>query len=154
MKFKSLCLTACACLSLLAIAAQAQREVTAFASFKIRYATGHTTEAAYGCVAESYGAVVNNCKYEVFLEFDTPMDNNVAHTLSVQNYVHGTGTTGATCQTWSYDGNGNGQPGTPETFDPTGAQTLTLTSIVFGDNVALLCNVPPGQGISAINYNQ
>lgn len=153
MKIKSTFLGICVALSVLAAGIRVQaRSIDAFSSFHVQVSTG-SQQNAYTCVQESYGAVVNKCTYEVRLAFELPVDNDVVHTVSVQNYVKGTGTTGANCSVWSYDGNGNGQAGKSLTFSPNGQQTLNFTSILFGNNISLLCHIPVGEGIGAITWN-
>ena len=54
-----------------------------------------------------------------------------------------------------YDGNGNGEFGTNGTFNASGAQTLSFTSILFGstgNTISLLCDLPVGEGVSAISW--
>jgi hypothetical protein len=68
--------------------------------------------------------------------------------------VNGTGSVGTSCSVWSYDGNGTGRQGTNLTFVPHGAETLTFTSVLFGDGISLLCDVPPGEGIGSLTWNQ
>lgn len=138
--------------SMLAHAAGIELTVNAFNSFHVRLPID-PTDAPYQCITESDGAVVNGCSYEVHLSFDLPVYEAVVHTLKVQNYTHGTGSAGATCNVWSYDGNGGGMEGTNATFNLSGQQTLTFTSVLFGNSVALLCDIPSGEGIGAITWN-
>jgi hypothetical protein len=104
-------------------------------------------------VTESWGAVVNNCTYEVDISFDLVIDHLIVHKVKAQNYVNGTGTTGASCAAWTFDGDGNGKGGPALVFNPNGAQTLTFTTVPFGNNLSLLCNLPSGEGISSIRWN-
>jgi hypothetical protein len=153
MKTKSLLLAICfAVATIPAHAAGIEFTKPAFESFHVRLPID-ATDMPYNCITEDYGAVVNGCTFEVHLVFDLPVYQAVVHTLNVQNYVSGTGTTGATCNVWSYDGNGNGREGTNLTFNASGEQTLTFTSIKFGNSLALLCDIPVGEGISAITWN-
>jgi hypothetical protein len=154
MKFKSLFLGICFGLSMLSAGIPAQaRTQSAFSSFHVRLPIDQTQDP-YNCVTESWGAVINSCAYDVTLTFDLPVDYKIVHTLEVQNYVNGTGTTGARCTLWSYDGKGGGQAGTTNlTFNPNGEQTLTFTSALFGNSIALDCEVPRGAGLGAISWN-
>ena len=153
MKLKSLYFGICILLSTLVagVPAFATHTTTAFNSFHVRSPLA-PSKNAYACITESYGALVNSCGYAVSVSFDLPVDTATVHTIKVQNYVAGTGTAGATCYVWSYDGDRNGSEGSSATFNPNGAQTLTFTSALFGNSLSLLCDVPVGAGIATINW--
>jgi hypothetical protein len=155
MKFKSLFFGICFALSTLVASAPASAwTVSAFSSFHVRLPID-STQNPYNCITESYGAVINNCSYSVTLVFNLPLANVGFHYLYAQNYVHGTGKTGATCTVWSFDGDGNGRNGTTNlTFNPNGVQTLVFDSADFGNTMTLDCSVPTGAGIGAINYTE
>jgi len=130
-----------------------QWTTNAYNSFRVRLPVGKDSDA---CLTESEGAVINNCTYQVSVVFDSPIifrKDPIIHTITAQNYVHGTGAVGATCTIWSYDGNGNGEFGTNQTFKPNGAQALNFTSLRFGNTISLLCDLPVGEGISALQWN-
>ena len=150
MNLKSLYFGICVLLSTLVAGAPAfaTHTTTAFNSFHVR----SSAAASANCLAESYGALVNNCPATVSVSFDLPVDDQVVHTIKVQNYVAGTGTFGATCFVWSYDGDRNGEEGSSATFNPNGAETITFTSALFGNSLSLLCDIPAGAGIATINW--
>jgi len=154
MKSRSLLFGICLLSTLIfSLPAVAAHTATAFSLFHVlRPIDGVSTP--YECLKEDWGAVYNNCGYDLALAFTLPIDKAkaAAHTVKVQNYVKGFGTSGATCYLWSYDGDGNGQEGTVATFNANGAQTLTFKSAVFGNSISLLCDVPSGAGIGAINW--
>lgn len=132
---------------------QEEWTTNAYSSFHVRLPVGKDSDA---CITESEGAVINNCKYEVSVVFDSPVifrKDPIVHYITAQNYVNGTGTVGATCNIWSYDGNGGGKEGTNSRFNPNGAQALTFTSLKFGNTISLLCDLPVGEGISALHWN-
>jgi hypothetical protein len=155
---QSLFLGICLALSLVAANApayaQAPRWTTAFTSFHIRYPLD-STHNPYACVVESYGAAVNQCPYQVGMMFNLSIDGlDYEHNIYAQNFVFGTGRTGATCYAWSYDGNGHGAEGTVATFHANGVQSLTFTTVSTGDTISLLCDVPPGEGISSLEWDR
>ena len=155
-KHQSLFLGICLVISLVATNAPAyaqERWTTAFTSFHIRYPLD-SAHNPFACVIESYGAAVNQCPYQVGLMFDLPIDElGYDHYVYAQNYVFGTGRTGATCYAWSYDGDGHGTEGTISTFHANGVQTLPFTVLLMGgDTISLLCDVPPGEGISSLKW--
>jgi hypothetical protein len=104
------------------------------------------------------GAVINNCKYQITVAFDLPIVNQeIVHTVSVQNYVGGTGAVGADCLTWSYDGNGHDAEGTYIYFNPNGAQILTSTAALIPNtphSITLFCTLPVGEGVASLTWNQ
>jgi hypothetical protein len=157
MKLKATSLFLGLCLAILAVvaspaSAKTTRSVPAFESFHVWNPS--TRAAALNCLNESTGAVINNCKYQLILAFDLPIDHQgIVHTVSVQNYANGTGTVGANCNTWSYDGNGGDAEGTYIYFNPNGAQTLSSTAALFGDTITLFCTLPVGEGVSSITWN-
>jgi len=125
----------------------------AYNSFRVRLPVGKDSDA---CLTESEGAVINKCNYEVSVVFDSPIifrKDPIVHYITAQNYVNGTGTVGATCNIWSYDGNGKGKEGTNQTFKPNGEQALNFTSQKLGNTISLLCDLPVGEGISALHWN-
>lgn len=145
------------CLMIVAANAPAYtRTTTAFASFHVRYPLS-SVQNPYSCLAGNYGAVVNQCGYQVGLMFDLPVDGSNTYAIAVQNFALGNGFLGGpTCYAWTYDGNGNGAEGTSGTFIPRGAQTLTFTTAVVSNTneaIALLCDVPSGSGISSLSVS-
>jgi hypothetical protein len=126
----------------------------AFTSFHVRLPEGLLNPAEItGCITESYGAAINSCPFEVHLAFNLPVYVQGVHDVSVQNYVNGSGTQGATCNVWSYNGDGQGSEGTNDTFDARGVQTLIFITKPFGNTIALFCDIPAGEGISSITWN-
>jgi hypothetical protein len=151
---QTLFLGMCLGLSLLAANVPAyaqQRQTTAFSAFHIR-APLDPTHNPYACVTESYGALQNQCSYEVDVMFDMPAETSSTHYVWAQNFVHGTGSTGATCSLWTYDGNGNGRLGTVFTFPARGVFYALFYPAVSGNNFSLLCNLPSGEGISSVYW--
>ena len=163
MKLKTISLFLGLCLAILAIAAspasaQSTRSVPAFESFHVwAPGTGLTRSGDLNCLNESKGAVINNCKKQLIVAFEMPIDNQgIVHTVNVQNYVGGTGTTGANCNTWTYDGNGNDAEGSYIFFNPNGAQTLPSTAVLIPNTtnyITLFCTLPVGEGVSALTWN-
>ena len=88
--------------------------------------------------------------------FDLPIDDSgvrEAHDIFIWNFAGGSGTTGASCYAWSYDGDGNGSEGSSGTLKANGDEMIELwTSIESDYNIALLCDVPPGEGIGALAW--
>jgi hypothetical protein len=161
MKHKTSLLILGLCLAVVAIAAssasaQTMRYEPAFESFHV-WQPDTKDGAALNCLGESMGAVINNCKYQVILAFDLPIDNQgIVHTVSAQNYVNGTGTTGSYCSAWTYDGNGNDAQGTYFYFNPSGAQTLSSTAVLLPNTtnyITLFCVIPEKEGVSALSWN-
>jgi hypothetical protein len=148
----SLLLGICLAVSVIAASPAYARTTTAFTSFRLRLPID-STQNPYNCITESYGAVVNNCAYQVSVSFDLIIDHPIVHTVKAQNYVSGTGTIGTSCAVWSYDGNGSGRASPILGFKPNGEQTLTFSSILFGDTISLLCDSPSGEGVSSITWN-
>lgn len=126
------------CLMIVAANAPAYtRTTTAFASFHVRYPLS-SVQNPYSCLAGNYGAVVNQCGYQVGLMFDLPVDGSNTYAIAVQNFALGNGFLGGpTCYAWTYDGNGNGADGTSGTFIPRAAQTLTFTTAVVSNPTKL-----------------
>jgi len=112
----------------------------------------------YTCLTEANGAVVNNCTYDVSLEFNLPISTwDDYHTITVQDYWQwASGTTRFYCQAYAYNGaQGSAVTLTPEYFFTAASETNTLSLFVptSGDTMQLICwNVPPGDGIASINW--
>jgi hypothetical protein len=161
MKLKATSLVLGLCVAIMAVAAspasaQSTRSVPAFESFHV-WSPSTKAAAALNCLNESKGAVINNCKYQLILAFDLPIDKQgIVHTVSVQNYVGGTGTVGANCNTWTYDGDGDDAQGTYIYFNPNGAQTLSSTAVLIPDTtntITLFCTLPLGEGVASLTWN-
>lgn len=126
-------------------------------SASARTAAGWTSYHVYppsasSCLGEYYGAVVNNCSFQVDLRFDTVVDNAGSHTIYVTNSPNGYGA--VTCQALDFPGTDTYYPGETKTFNPSGQQTLGLNVYVYGGhNMVLSCSVPPQRGISNVNWN-
>jgi hypothetical protein len=141
------------CLALTALAATVPayaRSTTGFNSFHIL-----TPDSAYGCVGESWGAVVNNCKYPVTFVFETTVENDGWHTINAWDSPSGTGAFG--CYAISFGENGKTQhyEGEAATFNEFGQESLNFSAFVNpGWSLSLYCwDVPPGRGISLLNWN-
>lgn len=118
-------------------------------------ASGQKATTVINCLKESFGAVVNTCKSEVYTVFELPVNSSpssTVYTLSVQNYADGTGKARANCVVWSFDGLGHGEAGTNATFNAIGAQTLEFTSVAFGNAISLHCYIPVNEGIASITW--
>jgi hypothetical protein len=162
MKCKATSLFLGLCLAILAVAAspasaQSTSYEPAYEAFHV-WSPSKDASAALACLNESKGAVINNCTYQLILAFDLPIENQgIVHTVTVQNYVGGTGTVGANCNTWTYDGNGHDAEGSYIYFNASGAQTLTSTAKQISDTnnfITLFCTLPEGEGVSALSWNQ
>lgn len=154
MKLKATSLFMELCLAILAVAASPAyaRSSTGFSAFRV-WVQGTVTTNSYLCLGEDFGAVVNDCKHNVNLDFELPTDSPGTKTFSVQDYW-GTFSKSFTCQIYSYEGNGqNYNYGGSIDFTAAG-QTLTLSVDVPSDwSVQVLCpNVPAGEGIANLNW--
>jgi hypothetical protein len=161
MKTKSTLLFLGFCLAMLAVAAspvsaQSSRSVPAFESFHV-WDPSTKAGTALNCLDESKGAVINNCKYEIIVAFNLPIDNQgVVHTVTALNYVGGTGTEGASCNTWTYDGNGHDAEGPSFSLPASGEGSgSSAASLISGTTnyITLFCTLPTGEGVSALTWN-
>jgi hypothetical protein len=103
MKLNSASLFTGVCLVLSAFTAVPAFAVSA-TGFSLFHVEGplSSTENPYTCLNESNGAVVNNCSYDVSLEFNLPINTLGVKSLSVQN-LWGT-TPSFSCTVYAYSG--------------------------------------------------
>jgi hypothetical protein len=140
---------------LLAVAARPAhaRSSSGFSAFRV-WVQGTVSTNSYLCLGENFGAVVNDCKHEVYLDFDLPMDNAGTKTIAVQDFW-GPLSTAFTCQIYSYEGKGQNYMygGSIDFTAP--SQTLTLSVDAPSDwTVQVLCpNVRSGGGIANLHWN-
>jgi hypothetical protein len=149
------------CLAILAAAASPAyaRSTTGFSAFRLQGTTkAELADNPYSCLTELFGAVINNCKKPVSLEFDLPIDHIGTKNVQVQDYYAGTDAENTfTCQVSAYAGtSASDTPGSFINFTAP-LQNLTATVDVTADgmSIQLICSdVPPGGGISNLNWNQ
>jgi hypothetical protein len=130
---------------------------TAFNLAKIEYHKGDSAQIQYNCLLSASGAIVNECgDNTVTLSFDLVINNPGVWTITALNYWAGTGSTGVSCRAWSYDGYGHASDSATQTFNAGGQEQLTFYSpyVEPAGSMTLICTVPPGQGLSLINWNQ
>jgi hypothetical protein len=133
------------------------RSTTGFSAFHVEGPI-NSSENPYQCLVENNGAVVNNCSYPVSLEFDLPIDNTGSHNIPIQDYW---GTVSVfdsfTCEAYAYAGNqGSSTVGTSATFYEPAQPNVNINVNVSnnGMSIQVICwNVPPGEGISNINWS-
>jgi|HubBroStandDraft_5_1064220.scaffolds.fasta_scaffold40468_3 hypothetical protein len=156
MKRKTASLFLGLCLAIFAVAASPAhaRSTTGFSAFHVEN-QGTLSSNPYTCVGESYGAVVNNCSYAVSLEFDLPVDNSGTHSITVQDYWYGwPNNTDFSCQAYSYAGNGSYEYGGQITFSEPVQSLQFSVNVPNSWSMQVICwNVPPGGGISNINWS-
>lgn len=156
MKHKATSLFLGLCFSILAVAASPAyaRSTTGFSAFHVE---GPTGSDPYTCLNEANGAVVNNCTYDVSLEFDLPVDNTGGKTITVQDYWYGwPNNTSFQCVSYAYTGTEpSSTVGSTITFDLPGQSLSTDVNVANGGmSIQLICwSVPPGGGIANINWN-
>ena len=126
------------------------RSTSGFNSFHIL-----SPSSASSCVTESWGAVVNNCTYDVTFVFDLPVDNDGAKTVSAVDYINGTGSFGCYAISFGQNGRNDYDEGQAQTFNGSGQQSLNFSTYVYpGWSLSLYCwSVPPGRGIQLLNWN-
>ena len=129
------------------------RSTTAFSAFHVE---SPLASSPMTCLSESNGAVINNCSYNVSLEFNLPIDSKGSKSILVQDYWTGTGQENTfACQSYAYTGTtGSSIPGSTIYFN---APYQNYNSIVYpsasGDSIQLICwNVPPGGGVANLNW--
>jgi hypothetical protein len=153
------------CLAILAGAASPAyaRSTTGYSAFKVQQgkANQYGTNNPYSCITEFYGEVVNYCAYNVYMEFDLPIDTDGSFRVSVQNLSFDSQNT-FNCTVGSYTGNGSigYEKATFQFLGSGGAhQTESVNiSAVAGGTIQLICNVPAKasngvSGIADINWN-
>jgi len=106
------------------------------------------------CVAESFGAAVNRCNFNINLTFELVVDTPGWKHITVWDAPGGYGA--FTCVAANFSGVNNGiGVSDGKTFNPEGQEQLDFWIYVHpGDGLSLYCfNVPPSKGISNINWN-
>jgi hypothetical protein len=88
---------------------------------------------AYGCVIESWGAVVNNCTYDVDFVFDLPVDTQGSKTVSGEDYIGGTGSFGCYAISFGTDGKSDNNSSSTQTFNASGQELLNFPVKVDAD---------------------
>jgi hypothetical protein len=145
----------CFSLSVAATVQAQERQVTGFSSFHV---TGPLVPPSgqlppYECLGESWGAVINNCTYDVSLAFNLPIDNPGNVVITLQDYW-GTWPGGTfTCSTAAVNGLGSSGIASWGTFF-TNSQPIFL-AVDPNASQAILVNcgpIPPGAGISKIAW--
>jgi hypothetical protein len=131
------------------------RSTTAFNSFKVWMSSPNAFKATYGCLTESFGAVVNNCAFPVSLLFDVPVDDAGSHTFTVQNYFDGTDAENTfSCYTYAYNGTGGIVYGNAINFTGPGQSRETTVDVADASSVQLICkDIPKGGGVANLNWN-
>jgi hypothetical protein len=132
------------------------RATSGYNSFKVWMASKNQFKATYGCLTESFGAVVNNCAFPVSLLFEITVENAGSHTVTVQNYFKGNDAENTfTCQTFGYDGVGGIMDGTVINFQsPTELLTSTISVPTANNSIQLICkDIPKGGGVANISWN-
>lgn len=157
MKLKATMLFLGLCLALSVVAASPAyaRSIPAFSSFHVQSATV-LTDDAYLCLTEDNGAVVNNCAYDVNLEFDLPIDAVGNKTISVQDYWNGPSQfTSFECVSYAYTGKSSSSTsGTIITFTAPLMELKTKDSVPSGNSMTVICwQVPPGEGVAGLHWN-
>jgi hypothetical protein len=165
MKSKLTSLVLGICLAILAGATSPAyaRSTTGYSAFKVQQgkANQYGSKNPYSCITEFYGEVVNYCPYNVYMEFDLPIDTDGSFQVSVQNLSFDSRNT-FNCTLGSYTGNGSlGYQKVTFQFLGTGGAHQTKTvdiSAVAGGTIQLVCNVPGNNsgglsGIADINWN-
>jgi hypothetical protein len=160
MKLKAASLFLGVCVAILAVASTPAfaRNNTGFSAFHVEGPLdGAGTADPYLCLNEDDGAVVNNCTYDVSLEFDLLIDDTGSKSITVQDYFLGTDADNTfSCTSYAYTGTENsGTVGTTISFTaPLQKKTSTVTA-ASGDSIQLICsNVPPGGGVASLNWTK
>ncbi len=155
MKLKATPLFLGLCLAVMAVAASPAfaRSTTAFSAFHVESPIGSDP---YTCLSENNGAVVNNCSYDVDLEFDLPIDTKGSKTITVQDYWTGSDQENTfSCQSYAYTGTeGYSTEGTKIDFTgPLQSKTSTVNVSTGGMSIQLICRgVPPGGAVANLNW--
>lgn len=158
MKLKVTSLVLGICLAVLASAANPAfaRSTTAFSAFRVWEQFVNQYNNPLGCLTEYYGAVVNNCPYSVNLEFDLPVDTAGMHTITVQNWWHGTDKSELfSCESSAYPGSSDSNVvGDRITFGAPGESYPSNVYVYPGWSIQVVCwDVPPNGGVANFNWN-
>jgi hypothetical protein len=143
------------CVALLAIAASPAyaRSTTAFSAFHVE---SPIASDPYTCLSENNGAVVNNCTYDVDIEFDLPIDTTGTKSITVQDYWAGTDQENTfSCKSYAYTGSeGASTQGTAIDFTATQQSFVTRVQVTAKESIQVICwQVPPGGGVANFNWN-
>jgi hypothetical protein len=114
------------------------------------------TQNAYLCLTESNGAVVNNCTYDVNLEFNLTINSLGKKSISVQNLWDTTPPSSFTCVAYAYSGVSNSSYAqTDLVYNPTdNAFSGSIDVTESGSSIQVICwGVPEHYGIANINWN-
>jgi len=156
MKLNAASLLSGFCMALMAIAAR-PAEARSNTAFSAHHIENPLDSNAYTCVTEDNGAVFNNCKYNVSLEFDLPIDTPGSKTVDVRDFFNGTNAQNTfPCVLYAYSGMQGNSIQSPTIFF-TSPRTLksTTVNVPEGWNIQLICwNIPPGGGIASLDWNQ
>ena len=125
------------------------RTTTGWNSFRVWSPLGAET-----CVAESFGAAVNICDYDINLTFELLVDTPGLKTVTVVDAPGGYGV--LTCSAVAFSGQNNGLVSSDaKTFNPFGQEALTFqVPVAAGWGMAVYCwGVDSGKGIATITWN-
>ncbi len=157
MKLTSASLFTGVCLAISALTAIPAYAVssTAFSLFHVEGPLS-STENSYLCLGENNGAVVNNCTWDVSLEFNLPINSLGAKSISVQNLWGSPPLHSFTCTVYAFSGlTGSSYAETALAYNASSNSfngSIDLTA--NGSSMQVICwNVPPGQGIANFNWN-
>ena len=137
-----------ALVTLAAIPPAEARSTTGWNAFRVWGPLG-----ADQCVAESFGAAVNRCNFNINLTFELAVDNPGWKHVTVWDAPGGYGA--FTCGAGKFSGvNNDIYASYGKTFNTEGQGQLDFWIYHPGDGLSLYCfNVPPSKGISNINWN-
>ncbi|MGB9234057.1 MAG: hypothetical protein WCC04_06555 [Terriglobales bacterium] len=143
------------CLAILAVAASPAyaRSTTGFSAFHVE---SPTASNPYKCLNENNGAVVNNCTYDVSLEFDLPIDSAGEKSIIVQDYFEGTAAENTfSCTSYAYTGSkASSTVGSAINFTGPTETLTTSVDVTEGDSIQVICyNIPKGGGVANFNWN-
>jgi hypothetical protein len=130
-----------------------KRSSSAFSAFHVE---GPIASNPMTCLSENNGAVINNCDYDVSLEFSLPIDSSGSKSILARDYWAGTnqGNTFA-CQSYAYKGTqGSSTPGTTIYFNAPYQNYNSIADVAnSGDSIQLICwDIPPGGGIASLTW--
>jgi hypothetical protein len=137
-----------ALVTLAAIPPAEARSTTGWNSFKVWSPLG-----ADQCVAESFGAAVNRCNFNINLTFELVVDTAGLKHITIWDAPDGYGA--FTCGVVGFSGiNNDIHASYGQTFNPEGQQKLDFWfNVNPGDGVSVYCfNVPPSRGVANINW--
>jgi hypothetical protein len=160
MKLKATTLILGLCLTILAVAASPAyaNSTTGFSAFHVEYNyVGQYKSSPYACLIEYWGAVLNDCKFSVNLEFSLPINSLGTKNVNVQDLFNGTDAENTfSCTASVYTGSSaSSVAGNTINFTaPLQKLTSSVDVTVGGSSIQLICaDVPPGGGIANISWN-